>query len=177
MLASEILRRIIPTLTETKIRPFPGAAAVVVAGTVDAAIFALLAAQQGPSYLSADIDFAAPSTGNVVVPALPGFYFQPSRLVPINKTTSGSCTTGPTIKIGNSAGVDNVCVGAANLPIAAIHAAGPLTTATMAINANGPLIDLATPITASVTVAAAGTSLVWVGKILVLGTLVRASDF
>jgi hypothetical protein len=128
------------------------------------------------SFMSAVIDFAATSTGNVVIPSLPGYYFQPTRIVPINKTTSGSVTTGPTVKIGNNGSIDNVCVGAANLPIGAVHGAGPLTTSTMAINANGPYVDLTTALTASVTVAASGVAPVWLARILLIGQLMRTAD-
>jgi hypothetical protein len=158
MLASEILRRIIPTLTDTKIRPFPGAADVIVGGTVDAADIAA-ATFDGQllvqPYRTALIDFAAGTSTTTMIPAMPGYVGVAFNARLIMKT--GGATVPPVGRAGNatiSAGNDNV-IASASFPAAFTFTTTPAQY-NLAARGSQPVVDLTNPIVVEITTAATG---------------------
>lgn len=105
---------------------------------------------------SAEIDLAATSTGTIVIPARPGWYFLLFTVRFFHTTTSGTASTAPTLKIGNSVTIDNM-VPSASAPATSAHLAGAPNLSTLSPASQPKPVDLATPVTCSVTTAATGT--------------------
>lgn len=118
--------------------------------------------------MSSQIDFAATSTGNVVVPSISGYYAAVVQQTLWLDSIAGSLSTSPTIQIGNNGSVNNVA--ASQTPnLATIFAAGAPSRVSLNPGAEVATqkVALTTAITCSVTVGATGTGLTLLGRIMV----------
>jgi hypothetical protein len=144
-------------------------------------------------YWSAKIDLTVLTTNNLLIPAIPGFYWTPTAGAPgrvIMTDLVGTITTGPSIQAGNSPGKTNV-IGLGVIPSNGSWTnAQTISSSTPPINVgtlNAPngtgtpanaatLADLTTAVTLDVAVAATGTGLTLKARYVVDGLLVSTSE-
>jgi hypothetical protein len=152
------------------------------AGLMSAAVAAAIAATGGslsPAWYTPLIDLTATSTGNILVPAMPGFLFAPSqpRLFSIQK--AGAISTSFTYSAGNDGSHVNIIPSAT--PATTVFSATGLTAPDLDLAGTAAtiplaLVDLTTPITVSITAGATGTGgFAWKGRFAVIGMIVPNS--
>jgi hypothetical protein len=123
------------------------------------------------SFLTQEIDLTA-NSAPVASPTRPGFFFVPDRFAYIFTAAAGTLTTPPTTKYGNNATLDNWLATSAVLPTAAMVATAVATgvgySGYSGMN-RGPLVDMATPATFTISSPAVGVGLTLKAKLLVIG--------
>jgi hypothetical protein len=109
-------------------------------------------------------DLAALTSGVVIaIPSIPGFYPRTTTAILYATSGAGTCTTGPTLSVGNNAAEDNVAASTAMSAAtvnAAIAAGFPSRLGSFGIptgTTTRQLANLSTPATLKITVAGAGT--------------------
>lgn len=158
--------------------PATPAASATSAGYISAADYAKLAKtnQVFTSFISPTaVDLLTPSTGNVLIPAMAGFYFVVALSKWIITAATGVQASAVVASCGNNAGKNNIALtttAPANAVVAAAIVAGfPYFTAGPGISAGDQLIDLTTPVTLTITTGAVGPS-VLAARLMISGTII-----
>jgi hypothetical protein len=105
---------------------------------------------------SADIDLAALGS-TPIMPSIPGYVLIPSFVRFQITAATGTAGGQPTIKIGNNGNHDNYSSASNAGFTLAKHVSGKNTQISTTIAVVDPMLDLSTPISVQVTIAATGT--------------------
>lgn len=183
MLASEVLRRLVPSGSSALNLEALGALSVD--GAVNGGgivTFADSTSVITPAGLVSDeVDVTGLNSFNF--PQLPGYFFWViGNSRSFTKSAAGTATGGVTVKIGNNGTNDNICAASANSPTTAAHAAavaaaGPaIGGGSLLVGPVGALIDLNTRPVGKVTVAGTGTGgFTWRCRYILLGFIIPAT--